>query len=237
MSWEAQSWVWGQDIKAGPKWVLMGIANYTDQDDKCWPGIDTLAQRLGMTKQSVITHIQFLESKGYLIKQRNKHYGTNTYQLNRKLTGQKSLPDIKAGKAKTGQKSLPDQVKIFELKQVKNFDPNLVSSESINQPKKSTVDPTIKEWTDKIYAINPERYKSIMSWVNTAKEGFTIDLIVDTLRSFAPRAGDPKIENWWFYLRRTIENKEKNRNAMAEEKQSNRYKQADAETAAALFKR
>jgi predicted transcriptional regulator len=64
MSWEAQAWVWKQDLKAGPKWVLMGIANYVDQELKAWPSLETLGQRLGMTKQAVLSNMKILIEKG-----------------------------------------------------------------------------------------------------------------------------------------------------------------------------
>ena len=79
-----------------------------------------------MSRQSVITNIKSLVDKGFLVKERTRHYGANLYRINREITGQIFLPDRKL-KQKTGRKSLPDQVKNLDLKQVKNFDPNLLS--------------------------------------------------------------------------------------------------------------
>ncbi len=111
-----------------------------------------------MTKQSVVAHIEQLTELGLVTKERSRHYGGNTYHLNldaiygtvqksltdkQKITVQKFLTD----KKKTVQKSLtdpeisvqksltdkPEQFKNFELKQFKNFDPILLSSESIKE--------------------------------------------------------------------------------------------------------
>lgn len=144
MSWEAQFIIWELELKAGPKWVLMGIANYTDQDFKCWPSLEVLSKKLGMTKQSVIAHVSSLVDLGLLTKERTKHYGGNTYRLNVEAiyrTVQKSLTD-------NSSKILTDQLKNFELKQFKNFDPNLIYTEPIREPiKHKAKKPTGIKWS------------------------------------------------------------------------------------------
>src|SRR6185369_13113636 len=87
MSWEAQAWVWKIDgMAAGPKWVLMGIANYVNQEEECWPSLETLSERLGMAVSSVISHINDLIADGFLsrLQRKKKHYGSMIYKLTMK---------------------------------------------------------------------------------------------------------------------------------------------------------
>lgn len=164
MSWEAQKWVWDiEGMASGPKWVLMGIANYVDQEYKSWPGLETLSARLGMTVRSVINHIDALVSDGFLVRERTKkHYGNNLYRLNIETqepreTALKKYPQrgktAKKAKKKTRETistvlethetvstDIPEHMKPFQLKQVKQFHSNLSDKPiSKSKPRESVV--------------------------------------------------------------------------------------------------
>jgi len=128
MSWEAQAAVWKMDLKAGDKWVLMGLANYVNQDMECWPSLDLLSKKLGLKKAALIRHIQSLTRRGIITVFRKDHYGVNHYFLN--------LDQEKTGIKKKFDAS--EQIPKKEQKQVSKRDPNLLSETLLKEdnPKK-----------------------------------------------------------------------------------------------------
>lgn len=58
----------------------MGLANYTNQNNEAWPRLETLAERLGTTKPTVIENIKRLVDRGLVVKQR-RHNSSSVYQL------------------------------------------------------------------------------------------------------------------------------------------------------------
>ena len=255
MSWEAQKWVWDiENMAAGPKWVLMGIANYVDQEHKSWPGLATLSERLGMTIQSVINHVTDLVSDGFLIKERTKsHYGNNLYRLNLKQqiaskTAIKKYP----GRGKKDKKTVktiltdnPKQLKPFELKQLKPFEPNhkidkpinkkIISADGADLPK-SKLPPDLKAITDRIYNFDKQRFKNLIKWVYSArKEHFDLALIKDVLERFTKsKIGDPQCD-WWAYLNVAINREEGKRNGRESEQQHEAEKEREANWARNMF--
>jgi hypothetical protein len=123
MSWEAQAAVWKmKGLKPGQKWVLMGLANYANQDNECWPSLDKLSENLCMTKVRVIANITALIEMEIVGKERESHYGVNHYQLNL-VTGKENETDNRK------------QVKKVKLKQVKKVNPILLSESLLKEEK------------------------------------------------------------------------------------------------------
>ena len=54
------------NLTAGQKLVLGAITTFTDQVGKCWPSIQTIAQRCSLSVRSVQRHIAALVNLGYL---------------------------------------------------------------------------------------------------------------------------------------------------------------------------
>lgn len=73
MSNEAMTWVWQrEDLKPGPKLVLLAIADYADDRGECFPGIAKTAQRTGMDQRTVIRNLRILEDGEFI---ETKHRG------------------------------------------------------------------------------------------------------------------------------------------------------------------
>ena len=84
MSIKALNWAWSQDLKTGPKFALVALADYADADGCCWPAYGVLADKCGMSERSVKGHIQALEAAGYLVKTHRRNadkQGSNVYKL------------------------------------------------------------------------------------------------------------------------------------------------------------
>jgi len=65
--------------------VLAAIGVYSDKSGVCYPGVKTLARRLGVTRPAVQRQLRKLEQLGYLVtKHRSRGiggYGSNLYQI------------------------------------------------------------------------------------------------------------------------------------------------------------
>lgn len=64
------------DVPSGPRFVLVCIAahhSYEDEQAGAWPTIDLITHETGISKRSVIRHIQQLEKAGHLIIKRSRN--------------------------------------------------------------------------------------------------------------------------------------------------------------------
>ena len=68
MSFTAMAWASKQKVKSSSqKLVLLMLANYADDQDKCWPSKQTLADMCCMSKSGICKTIAQLESGGFLV--------------------------------------------------------------------------------------------------------------------------------------------------------------------------
>ena len=87
MSIAALNWAWAMECpNATSKLVLLALADRADDDGKCWPGMDTVAARAGVSTRQVSTHLKSLEGMGLLSRvRRRRDDGTlsgYTFRLN-----------------------------------------------------------------------------------------------------------------------------------------------------------
>ena len=67
MSIEAMNWAYKAHVGDGTaKAVLVALSNQADQDGKCWPSIDYIAERTEFARRTIIGKLQWLEERGYL---------------------------------------------------------------------------------------------------------------------------------------------------------------------------
>ena len=68
MSFTAMAWASKQKVKSSSqKLVLLMLANYADDQDKCWPSKQTLADMCCMSKSGICKTISQLENAGFLV--------------------------------------------------------------------------------------------------------------------------------------------------------------------------
>lgn len=68
MSFTAMAWASKQKVKSSSqKLVLLMLANYADDQDKCWPSKQTLAEMCCMSKSGICKIITQLEIAGFLV--------------------------------------------------------------------------------------------------------------------------------------------------------------------------
>jgi hypothetical protein len=92
----------------------------------------------------------------------------------------------------------------------------------------------IKPWADKVFAVNPKKYRLLIQWIHGAERTYKAEHIATALERFYPHANDEKL-NWWGYLDRTIEDVEGKQNGRESEAEHNARKEAEAEFARATF--
>lgn len=67
MSIEAMNWALKQKTGSpAQKSVLMILSNRADQNGRCWPGVDGIAEQTELSRRTVISNIQKLASNGFL---------------------------------------------------------------------------------------------------------------------------------------------------------------------------
>lgn len=77
MSFTAMAWASKQKVKSSSqKLVLLMLANYADDQDKCWPSKQTLAEMCCMSKSGICKIITQLETAGFLVTE--KRDGTSS---------------------------------------------------------------------------------------------------------------------------------------------------------------
>lgn len=71
------------DLKGGPKFLLVTLAKYAnDKGVSCYPSISTLESDCGMTRPTIINHLNFLKEKNYIAWERyGSRYNTNSYRI------------------------------------------------------------------------------------------------------------------------------------------------------------
>lgn len=78
MSFSAMAWASKQKTKtASQKLVLLMLANYADDTDKCWPSKKTLSEVCCMAKSAICSNILQLEQAGFI--RVEKREGTSSY--------------------------------------------------------------------------------------------------------------------------------------------------------------
>lgn len=153
MSIQALSWVFGQDIKPSSlKFLLVGVANYADAHSRLWPSIDRLVKITNQNRKTVISGLNELEKRGYLV-DTGERVGTTksikVYML-RAQTTQEYIENVavpKMGSLKLSQKP--------PISSTENGNPptppikiNLKEPKKENNKKKNQV--TLEKWEEVI---------------------------------------------------------------------------------------
>lgn len=76
MSIRAMQWVWDLDgLKSGPKFVLLALADYADEEGSCFPGQDKIAARVACSVDTVARSLKILEEAGLITRTARRKEG------------------------------------------------------------------------------------------------------------------------------------------------------------------
>ncbi|MEW8280722.1 MAG: helix-turn-helix domain-containing protein [Candidatus Thiodiazotropha sp.] len=109
MSIHAINWAYDQAIQNPQmKFLLVTLANHANKDGACYPGIESLCQKTGMHRSSVIRHIQTLINNGFISKLIRPGDGSgrksNLYQLNWSMNKPGNVAESDIGQSRTVQR-------------------------------------------------------------------------------------------------------------------------------------
>ncbi len=95
MSFKALSWAWDANTEtAGRKLVLVGLAQFANEKNECWPSQKTLAERTLQSERTVREHLSWLEDAGFI---RRSHRGREgCYETDRIVLNLSRLHPIQA---------------------------------------------------------------------------------------------------------------------------------------------
>lgn len=86
MSVKALTWAFDQDLKPTPKIILLALADYANDSGECWPGINSLCEKAGVTRSTLKRNLQILENDSVIVrlerKRDNGSQTSNRYFLN-----------------------------------------------------------------------------------------------------------------------------------------------------------
>jgi len=84
MSFQAMAWAVRQKAPTKPKFVLLMLANYADENGRAWPALGTLCRETGIGRSTMIECLKKLVELG-LIEKAERHKGnlriSNVYTL------------------------------------------------------------------------------------------------------------------------------------------------------------
>ncbi len=79
MTFAAASWALTLTLPSSPKFVLLVLANYSDENESCYPGISRLSENTGYSERSIKSSLAVLEQEGLISRSRRyNHFGGRT---------------------------------------------------------------------------------------------------------------------------------------------------------------
>lgn len=85
MSYRALNWAWELTLPSSQKMVLVAMADMSDENESCYPGLDRLARMAGTSKSTVQRAVNALVDAGLLVRERRHREGgsrtSNRYYL------------------------------------------------------------------------------------------------------------------------------------------------------------
>ncbi|ASI92471.1 helix-turn-helix domain-containing protein [Vibrio mediterranei] len=125
MSIKVMSWVWDvSTLKGSDKLLMLCLADHADDNGMCWPSIETMARKSGISVSTVKSTLKKLEGAGWLTK-RNRFKTSNSGRVVRDSNQyQLSLSALKTSSDDLGIES-----------EGLNFEPPSLEGSDLEQPK------------------------------------------------------------------------------------------------------
>jgi len=77
MSIKALNWAFSVNMKSGPKFVLVALANYADEEMSCYPSYDQLSEMTGIAPRTIGAHLTKMEEEGIISRTRKRYKDGN----------------------------------------------------------------------------------------------------------------------------------------------------------------
>jgi hypothetical protein len=167
MSFKALTWSWGINTEtAGRKLVLVALAQFSDEYNRCWPSQRMLSERTHQSERTIRDHLDWLEENGFIKgEKRAGHPDTFTLLLGkttpakiaalprRKLPGSEAVTPAKiaggtpADFSKTSAK-IAGVVIMSPHQSPEQRGVNTQTAPSKPEPQKRPERPTVEQWVE-----------------------------------------------------------------------------------------
>lgn len=160
MSLEAMLWAWKAPVKGTKKLVLLCLADHADADGECWPALDLICERTGVSRSYAQDTIRSLALEDKLIERapryrENESQSSNLYRLlmvdsseqeseATESAGRAGGPDIAGPQGPGGQGPLNPQI-----------EPSEESGEATPTPPVEQQDPVRVVWSRYVNVMEP----------------------------------------------------------------------------------
>jgi len=128
MSIEALNWALKQPLHGCRKFVLVVLAYHANNENQCWPGLKIIAEECGITRSSVITHLNEIAKLALIEKERRfdqRGYRRSTlYKLNLNQGIKIQRKDSQRGQIQ--RRVFEGQRQDFDIPKVKELDGNII---------------------------------------------------------------------------------------------------------------
>lgn len=115
MSVKVANWIFGLPLKAIPKFILIAIADNSDDFGECWPKVATIAGKSAQSERNVQKWLSMFEAWGLLEREKRKAYGRQSSNLIRLSVGMTPEALVEAiRKADERNKTEDFEASIFE---------------------------------------------------------------------------------------------------------------------------
>lgn len=160
MSNRALTWAFEQELKSGPKFVLVALADWADDEGSCFPGVATIARRVGSAESAVRENLSRLKQAGLIVEERrNRANGartSNRYWL--QMKGRVNLTPESGGADLTPESDVPNAGIRGNLTPESGGESEpLVVNPQRNPSESPTAQTLIAEWIDNCTTRPPSR--------------------------------------------------------------------------------
>ena len=82
MSLDMSQGAWTADLAPPVKFVLLALADYANREGICWPSIDSLSKKTGLSRRQTQRHLKALRESGEIeIAEEERGWRTRRYYL------------------------------------------------------------------------------------------------------------------------------------------------------------
>jgi biotin operon repressor len=201
MSIQAVGWALAQNISpSSAKFVLVAIANYADENCRCWPSQQRLANDTSLTERSIRSAIIALEELGYVKRvERRRQDGSRAADLI-EIIGLNPQPEKSSGGVenpseptgnnfRTNRKSTADQPE--NISGLTTFEPSKNHQEPLARARDLIPDPVAKLKIDIVRAFSEANSTTLMPDTHRAaiwiEQGYSAGIILATIREVLAR--------------------------------------------------
>lgn len=193
MSNKAITWAYSQDLKPGPKFLLVVLADMADSEGSCFPGVETLSEMTGYGRSAVKSSLAILKELG-LITEERRHRRDGSRTSNRywlRMSGQVNLEPESEPRSAPAKSQIPIDLGSESDEPRAGIRPPILepSVEPSVEPSAITrVTPTATEAANGFFAfwdafpLKKDKPKALAAWKRAIKRAAIDEIVVGAVK-------------------------------------------------------